>query len=40
VSDFDTNKFSKVWLESTVFNYITVNELLNKNKIIIRSGEA
>jgi aminopeptidase N len=32
VSDFDTVKFSKVWLESTVFNSITVNELLNKNK--------
>jgi aminopeptidase N len=32
VYDFDTNKFSKVWLESTVFNLNTVNELLNKNK--------
>jgi aminopeptidase N len=32
VSDFDTDKFSKVWLESTVFNYNTINELLNKNK--------
>jgi aminopeptidase N len=32
VSDFDTDKFSKVWLESTVFNSYTVNELLNKNK--------
>jgi aminopeptidase N len=30
VSDFDT-EFSKVWLESTVFNSITANELLNKN---------
>jgi aminopeptidase N len=31
VSDFDTVEFSKVWLESTVFNSITANELLNKN---------
>jgi aminopeptidase N len=27
-----TVEFSKVWLESTVFNSITANELLNKNK--------
>jgi aminopeptidase N len=41
VSDFDTVEFSKVWLESTVFNSITANELLNKNKtsVIVRSGE-
>jgi len=32
VSDFDTAKFSKVWLESTVFEIKTVNELLSKNK--------
>jgi aminopeptidase N len=32
VSDFDTAKFSKVWLESTVFDTKTVNELLSKNK--------
>jgi aminopeptidase N len=32
VSDFDTDKFSKVWLESMVFNSNKVNELLNKNK--------
>lgn len=31
VSDFDTVKFSKVWLESTVFSSLEVNELLNKN---------
>jgi aminopeptidase N len=31
ISDFDTVNF-KVWLESTVFNSITANELLNKNK--------
>jgi aminopeptidase N len=31
VSDFDTVKFSKVWLESTVFSSFNVNELLNKN---------
>jgi aminopeptidase N len=43
VSDFDTVEFSKVWLESTVFNSITANELLNKKhnfKVIVRSGEA
>jgi aminopeptidase N len=33
VSDFDTVEFSKVWLESTVFNSITANELLKKNKL-------
>lgn len=32
VSDFDTAKFSKVWLESTVFDTKTVNELLSENK--------
>jgi aminopeptidase N len=35
VSDFDTVEFSKVWLESTVFNSITANELLNKNTTIL-----
>jgi aminopeptidase N len=33
VSDFDTVEFSKVWLESTVFNSITANELLNKTQL-------
>jgi aminopeptidase N len=32
VSDFDTENFSKVWLESNVFNSKLVNELLHKNK--------
>ncbi|CAM3126822.1 M1 family metallopeptidase [Flavobacterium frigoris] len=32
VSNFDTNKFSKVWLESTVFSTEKANDLLNKNK--------
>ncbi|MEZ7505039.1 M1 family metallopeptidase [Flavobacterium sp. Arc2] len=31
-SDFDTDNFSKVWLESTVFNEKEINELLSKNK--------
>lgn len=32
-SDFDTDRFSKEWLESTVVNTQKVNELLVKNKI-------
>lgn len=31
-SNFDTTKFSKVWLESTAFNTQLANELLLKNK--------
>ncbi|WP_035672228.1 M1 family metallopeptidase [Flavobacterium sp. 83] len=34
VSDYNLNKFSKVWLESTVFNTQQANILLNKNKSI------
>lgn len=34
VSDYDLDKFSKEWLESTVFNTKSANELLNKNKMI------
>jgi aminopeptidase N len=34
VSDFDTAKFGKVWLESAVFNTQQANELLLKNKMI------
>jgi aminopeptidase N len=34
VSDYDLNKFSKVWLETTVFNTQQANTLLNKNKAI------
>jgi aminopeptidase N len=33
-SHFDTTKFSKVWLESTVFNTQEANELLLKNKTV------
>lgn len=33
VSDFDTDTFSKEWLESTVINTSKINELLIKNKI-------
>ncbi|WP_413998435.1 M1 family metallopeptidase [Flavobacterium sp. W1B] len=32
VSDFDTDKFSKVWLQETVINNQHINELLGKNK--------
>ncbi len=32
VSDFDTQLFSKVWLESTIVNSNIVNDLLNQNK--------
>ncbi|PRZ19816.1 M1 family metallopeptidase [Flavobacterium granuli] len=32
VSDFDTNNFSKVWLESSVADSQEINKLLNKNK--------
>ena len=32
VSDFDTQLFSKVWLESTIVNTNIVNDLLNQNK--------
>ena len=32
ISNFDTTKFSKVWLESNVFNTLLYNELLFKNK--------
>lgn len=34
VSDFDTEKFQKIWLESTLFDTPTANELLSKNKTI------
>ncbi|MDI1305034.1 MAG: M1 family aminopeptidase, partial [bacterium] len=34
VSDYDLNNFSKVWLETTVFNTQQANVLLNKNKVI------
>ncbi|MBJ2124274.1 M1 family metallopeptidase [Flavobacterium sp. IB48] len=34
VSDFDLDKFQKTWLESTVFDTPTANELLSKNKTI------
>jgi aminopeptidase N len=34
VSHFDTANFSKVWLESVVFNTQQANELLMKNKMI------
>jgi aminopeptidase N len=34
LSTFDTTKFSKVWLESTVFNTLEANKLLLKNKSI------
>ncbi len=34
VSHYDLNSFSKVWLETTVFNTQQVNVLLNKNKFI------
>nr|WP_314896804.1 M1 family metallopeptidase [uncultured Flavobacterium sp.] len=34
VSDYDLNNFSKVWLETTVFNTQQANALLNKNKSI------
>ncbi|MEL1240309.1 M1 family metallopeptidase [Flavobacterium flavipallidum] len=33
VSDFDTDSFTKEWLESTVINTPKVNNLLSKNKI-------
>ena len=32
LSNFDTSNFSKVWLESTIFNTQKANELLLKNK--------
>jgi aminopeptidase N len=32
ISNFDTAKFSKVWLEDTVFETLSANELLIKNK--------
>tara|TARA_R110000868_G_scaffold27909_3_gene105226 strand:+ start:5692 stop:7755 length:2064 start_codon:yes stop_codon:yes gene_type:complete len=32
VSNFDTTKFSKVWLESSSFNVLEANDLLSKNK--------
>ncbi|MBX9888795.1 MAG: M1 family metallopeptidase [Flavobacteriaceae bacterium] len=32
LSNFDTANFSKVWLESTVFNTLEANDLLLKNK--------
>jgi aminopeptidase N len=34
VSKYDLNKYSKVWLETSVFNTIEANTLLNKNKSI------
>ncbi|MFM2370242.1 MAG: Aminopeptidase, partial [Bacteroidota bacterium] len=34
VSHYDLNSFSKVWLETTVFNTQQANALLNKNKSI------
>jgi aminopeptidase N len=34
VSHYDLNSFSKVWLETTVFNTQQANTLLNKNKSI------
>ena len=34
VSDYDLNNFSKVWLETSVFNAQQANVLLNKNKSI------
>ncbi|MFV5703138.1 M1 family metallopeptidase [Flavobacterium sp. XS2P12] len=34
VSDYDLNSFSKVWLETTVFNTQQANSLLLKNKLI------
>jgi aminopeptidase N len=34
VSDYDLNNFSKVWLETAVFNTQQANALLNKNKVI------
>jgi aminopeptidase N len=34
VSNYDLDKFSKEWLESSVFNSQTANSLLNKNKMI------
>jgi aminopeptidase N len=34
VSDYDLNNFSKVWLETTVFNTQQANSLLLKNKTI------
>nr|WP_294779184.1 M1 family metallopeptidase [uncultured Flavobacterium sp.] len=34
VSDFDTEKFQKTWLESTLFDTPTANALLSKNKTI------
>jgi aminopeptidase N len=34
VSKYDLNKYSKVWLETSVFNTIESNALLNKNKSI------
>ncbi len=34
VCDFDTNKFSREWLESSSFDYKKANELLLKNKTI------
>ena len=32
ISDFDTNNFSKIWLETTVVNNHEINRLLLKNK--------
>ena len=32
VSDYDLDKFQKFWLESTVFDTLTANNLLSKNK--------
>ncbi len=34
ISKFDTEKFSKVWLETTVFNTLEANQLILKNKSI------
>ena len=34
VSNFDLDKFQKIWLESTVFDPSTANALLSKNKAI------
>jgi len=34
VADFDTQQFSKVWLEDYKFNTLEANELLSKNKSI------
>ena len=34
VSNFDLDKFQKTWLESTVFDTATANDLLSKNKAI------